>query len=60
VFDNDLTLLMWASGYGQEATVRLLLTQGVDRTRKDARGKTAADMARDNKHPEVVALIEQQ
>ena len=57
--DNNLTLLMWAAGYGQESSVRLLLAQGADRSLKDLRGKTAADMARDSKHQSVVTLLEQ-
>jgi uncharacterized protein len=56
--DNDLTLLMWAAAYGQEASVKLLLAQGANRTMKDGRGKTAADMARDANHLSVAKLIE--
>jgi uncharacterized protein len=56
--DNDLTLLMWAAAYGQEASVKLLLAQGANRTLKDSRGKTAADMARDANHLNVAKLIE--
>lgn len=56
--DNDLTLLMWAAAYGQETSVKLLLAQGANRTLKDGRGKTAADMARDANHLSVAKLIE--
>jgi uncharacterized protein len=49
---------MWAAGYGQEATVQLLLAQGADRKLKDGRGKTAADIALEGKHADVVKLLE--
>lgn len=57
--DNDLTLLMWAAAYGHETTVRLLLAHGADRTLKDNRGKTAADMAREGQHLALAQLLEQ-
>ena len=56
--ENDLTLLMWASAYGHEPAVRFLLEQGADRSFKDARGKTAADMAREGSHLAVAKLLE--
>lgn len=56
--ENDLTLLMWAAAYGHEDTVRLLLEQGAERKDQDARGKTAADMARDGNHLALAKLIE--
>ena len=56
--DNDLTLLMWAAAYGHEATVRLLLEQGARRGDKDARGKTAADMAREGNHLVLAKLLD--
>ena len=55
--ENDLTLLMWGAGYGQEAVVRILLSAGADRTLKDNRGKTAADMAREGNHQAVLNLL---
>ena len=57
--ENNLTLLMWAAAYGHESSVRLLLDQGADRALKDSRGKTAADMAREGHHQNVVSLLEQ-
>lgn len=56
--ENDLTLLMWAAAYGHESTVRLLLAQGAERGRKDSRGKTAADMARDGNHLALAQALE--
>lgn len=56
--DNDETLLMWAAGYGHVSTVQLLLDQGADRSLKDNRGKTAADIAREGNFMAVLKLIE--
>jgi ankyrin repeat protein len=56
--ENDLTLLMWAAAYGHEPTVRLLLESGADRGNKDARGKTAADMAREGNHAAVARMLD--
>ena len=38
--------------------MRLLLTEGADRSLKDARGKTALDMAREGNHAGVVSLLQ--
>ena len=57
LLENDLTLLMWGAGYGHETVVRTLLDAGADRTLKDNRGKTAADMARDGNHQAVLNLL---
>ena len=56
--ENNLTLLMWAAAYGGESSVRLLLDEGADRNLKDARGKTALDMARESNHTGVVSLLQ--
>jgi len=55
--DHDLTLLMWSAGYGQEAAARLLLERGADRSLRDDRGKTAADIARELNHPALAQLL---
>ena len=57
VYANDLTALMWAAGFGKTATVRALLDAGADPARKDNRGKTAADIAREQGFSETVALL---
>ncbi len=57
--ENQLTLLMWAAAYGHEPAVRMLLSQGADREAKDNRGKTAADMAAEGNHPNIVSLLKQ-
>jgi ankyrin repeat protein len=59
VLDNELTLLMWAAGYGHEDAVRLLLKLGANRSLKDGRGKTAEDMAREGGHSKALALLVQ-
>ena len=52
VYNNDLTALMWAAGFGKTAAVRVLLDAGARRTCADNRGQTALDMAREGKHDE--------
>jgi uncharacterized protein len=55
--DRDLTLLMWTAGYGQEPAARLLLEKGADRSLRDDRGKTAADIARETNHSALAQLL---
>ena len=49
------TLLMFYARRGQTAPVRWLLAHGADRSVRNRRGKTAAELARP--HPEAVALL---
>jgi ankyrin repeat protein len=58
VLDNELTLLMWAAGSGQDKMVQFLLAQGADKAQKDNRGLTALAIARDAKQEATVALLE--
>ena len=58
VYNNDLTALMWAAGFGKTATVKALLAAGAKPQLKDNRGKTAADMARDEHFDETAAILE--
>lgn len=57
-YANDLTALMWAAGYGRTATVKALLDAGARAGLRDNRGKTALDIAREQKHEETVRLLE--
>jgi hypothetical protein len=57
VYHNDLTALMWAAGYGKTATAKALLDAGANPALKDNRGKTALDIAREQKHEETAALL---
>ena len=50
-YDNGLTALMWAAGYGRDETVRALLEAGARADVRDNRGKTAADIARERQLP---------
>jgi ankyrin repeat protein len=58
VYHNDLTALMWAAGFGKTATVKALLAAGAKPLMKDNRGKTAADMARDEHFDETAAVLD--
>lgn len=57
-FDADLTLLMWAAGGGHEAAARLLVEQGADRSLRDDRGKTAAEIAREANHSALAGWLQ--
>ncbi len=56
-FDNDLTLLMWSSGYGHEPMVGYLLGHGAGKQAKDNRGLTALEMARSAGRALVIAAL---
>ena len=57
-YGNDLTALMWAAGFGKTDTVRALLAAGADPKRKDNRGKTASDIAREQNFAETAAVLD--
>jgi ankyrin repeat protein len=56
-YAHDLTLLMWAAGYGNTAAVSLLISRGARFDLTDDRGKTALMMAAENGHAEVVRFL---
>ena len=58
VYNNDLTALMWAAGFGKMPTVKALLAAGAKPGLKDNRGKTAADMAREEHFTETAAVLD--
>jgi ankyrin repeat protein len=58
VYAHNLTALMWAAGYGRNETVRVLLQAGARTELKDDRGKTALDIAREEKHGDTQKLLE--
>ena len=58
VYHNNLTALMWAAGFGKTDTVRALLVAGANPQLKDNRGKTAADIAREQNFAETVQLLD--
>jgi ankyrin repeat protein len=58
IYQNDLTALMWAAGFGKTETVKALLAAGANPKLRDNRGKTAADMARDEHFAETAAVLD--
>jgi ankyrin repeat protein len=58
IYENDLTALMWAAGGGNVEAVKVLLDAGAQTALKDNRGKTAADIAHELQHDDIVRLIE--
>ena len=58
VYNNDLTALMWAAGFGKTDTVQALLAAGAKPQLKDDRGKTAADIAREQNFAETAQLLD--
>lgn len=59
-YDNDegWTALMFAAAEGQTEIVRILLDKQADWTLKDIDGETACDFARNNRHPEIVKILD--
>lgn len=57
-YKNDLTLLMWAAGYGQLDVVKTLLAAGADPQLKDNREMTAQAIATQEGFTEIARLIE--
>jgi hypothetical protein len=49
---------MWAAGQGHAEVVRLLLQRGARSDLRDDRGFSAIDIARQQAHAEVVALLQ--
>ena len=56
-YANDLTALMWAAGFGRDAVVIVLIDAGADPELKDNRGKTAADIAGEQKFATTVSAL---
>ncbi len=52
------TALMWAAHFGSENCTRLLIGSGAMLDLKDNKGRTARDIAVEEKHPEIVSLID--
>ena len=50
---NGMTPLMYAASMGHMAVVRWLCARGADCAARTARGKRAAEFARESKHPEI-------
>ena len=56
--DAGETALMLAAEVGNVKAVKRLLNAGADRTLLNKEGKTAVDLAREQGHDRVVALLE--
>ncbi|QIK37569.1 ankyrin repeat domain-containing protein [Caldichromatium japonicum] len=51
------TAMIWAAKQGHTSTVKILLQYGADPRIRDLEGKSAADWAQAESHPEVLALL---
>jgi ankyrin repeat protein len=56
-YKHQLTALMWAAASGSLPTVELLLQRGADAQARDDRGKTALDIATDERQAEIVRRL---
>jgi uncharacterized protein len=56
-YTHDLTPLMWASGYGKNDAVTLLLNAGADANIQDDRGQNALMMATSAGYVDVVTQL---
>ncbi|XP_014205603.1 ankyrin repeat family A protein 2 [Copidosoma floridanum] len=55
--DNGLTGLMWAAGYGQLSSARLLLQAGANQNKKGSQGQTPLHFAAASGHHDLVRLL---
>jgi ankyrin repeat protein len=56
-YKHQLTALMWAAASGSLPTVELLLQRGADVSARDDRGKTALDIATDERQTEIARRL---
>jgi ankyrin repeat protein len=56
-YEHDLTLLMWAAGYGSVGTVRMLVDHEAKPDLVDDRGRTALMISAENGHVDVVRYL---
>ncbi len=56
-YAHDLTLLMWAAGYGNADAVKMLVDRGAEFNLTDDRGKTALMIAAENGHADAVSVL---
>ncbi|KAJ4448639.1 hypothetical protein ANN_00029 [Periplaneta americana] len=52
------TALHWAAWFGRAPVVQLLLQHGAERGARDKQGRTALDLARQNRHTAVAAMLQ--